>query len=183
MARNVDGAGCDQTGAKSFASEGTVQMRKLIPIGTAAPVTRRAIATLIGTIMLITGGLLIAPPASADVTHTYGPITENCSWGSCSWYLSRDATRKLHQMLEYDDAATVGAGGVCAVLGVATAGAALVPCGIVATMIRIQAEVVKKLVGDAVEDHGDRGACFKVTRSHVGTIYPSTNNGKLCKDR
>jgi hypothetical protein len=147
-------------------------------------ILRRRAAAMLGT-MAVTAGLSVATatPASA-AGFTEGPVTVNCSWGSCSYYLSRSGTRKLNQALELLGGAEKGGTAICTSIGLGSGGTAAAPCFVILAAVAGGGEVTKKLVADAVNDHPPNGACLKITKAHVpaGLVYPSTNNGKYCKD-
>jgi hypothetical protein len=116
---------------------------------------------------------------SAD---TIGPVTVNCGIVTCSAYLSRSATRSVHDATDGIDTPNVDIPSVaCEKLAELTAEAA--PVTFVACMAN--AMWVLEELKRAAEDHGDRGACLKVTFTKTrppAVTYWSTNNGQYCKD-
>jgi len=124
-------------------------------------------------------------PTKLDAT-TFGPVTINCGYVTCSAYLSRSVTRDAYQKSivlggGYAAAATV----ICAPLAVPP----LTPLGVAcAAAAAVQGPLIAQEISDAATQHGVRGACLKVTYTKpVGDIPPvitwwSTNNGKYCKD-
>ena len=123
-----------------------------------------------------------APEAQA--ASTYGPVTINCGYITCSAYLSRSATRAANEKL------TVGEGiyhvvtmEICDPLWVIPPLGAACDAG-----AAVQGGWIAQEIGDAATKHGPRGACLKVTYTKpVGNLPPSitwwsTNNGEYCRD-
>ncbi|WP_232663115.1 hypothetical protein [Pseudonocardia sp. TRM90224] len=115
---------------------------------------------------------------------TRGVVTVNCSVGSCSFYLSRAATKNLHER-EGDGAALLRylKDEVCHPLQenkpTAAAGAL---CALAVAKPAVETYVLRDNIRRAATEHGKKGACLKITVPHAPPIlYISTNNGKYCK--
>jgi hypothetical protein len=146
---------------------------------------RRIILLLTLAMAVLTASVTAAPAraSAAGVGGTRGAVTVNCSWGSCSYYLSRSATKEVNSRIDnYMAGGGAISGGVCLAIGAMTAVVGGVICGVGAAIGAGHAWVIRDQVKEAAETHGSRGACFKVTRSHAGTLWYSTNNGKFCKN-
>ncbi|KUL22724.1 hypothetical protein [Actinoplanes awajinensis] len=141
----------------------------------------RAVTVSALTLALAGAAALTATPAQA-VTRTQGAVTVNCGWKSCSYYVSRSATRELNSRLD----SYAGVGGavagtaVCAAVGAVTAviGGLICEAG-----MAVNGAVIRDQIKEAAETHGDRGACFQTTIAHGGLLrWYSTDNGKFCKN-
>jgi hypothetical protein len=146
-------------------------------------VKRTALALAVALSVFL-GAALVAPAPASAVGGSKGAVTVNCSWGSCSYYLSRSATKEVNARIDsYLNAGTaLSSGVVCVAIGAATAGLGGVICGVGVALAGADAAMARVMIKEAAETHGSRGACFKITRSHIGTRWYSTNNGKFCKD-
>jgi hypothetical protein len=124
--------------------------------------------------LAIVGSVAIATPPAQAKPQTYGAVTMNCGIASCSWYLSRSATKELNSRIKTDGGrigAAVSALGLCK-------SAHPIICFAVAANGALAAISIQ----EAAENHPPNGACFKITKSPVTPFYYSTNNGKYCKD-
>ena len=123
-----------------------------------------------------------APEAQA--ASTYGPVTINCGYITCSAYLSRSATRAANDELTAgDDIYHVVTVEICDPLWV------IPPLGAACEVVTAgQGVWIAEEIGDAATQHGPGGACLKVTYTKpVGNLPPSitwwsTNNGEYCRD-
>ena len=129
------------------------------------------------------GSLTKAPNAHATV----GPVTVNCSVGSCTLYLARGATRavaaKVRAMPELTSTLDQ-AEFACTVLGVVTEGVGPVACSAIAASYRDNVQAARKAVVQAAGEPG-KGACFAMKRSHfflTGQTTYLVRNGKYCHD-
>ena len=140
----------------------------------------RRVLTVLASVLLIGAGTSLFAPGAQAADLSVGALTVNCSWGSCSYYISRSGTKKLDRGLEWSNPAEIAAG-----LGCLATGPALAGCEAVAGVIALHAETYKVLIHRAVTEHGRDGACFKLTHAHLAPplqMYPSTNNGRFCKN-
>jgi hypothetical protein len=140
---------------------------------------KRGTAVVAVTAAIAAGTALVAPTASAS-PHTIGPVTENCGFASCSYYLSRSATKDLYAKSTVAGGAGAAFGGLmCLTLGFFPPAAAA--CGAV---VAVDGAWILQELADAATQHGSKGACFKMTEfaPTITGVYFSTNNGKFCKD-
>ena len=124
--------------------------------------------------------LVSAPSAYADDGLSLaGTVTKNCGVATCSYYLTRHDTKLLADFLAKRDwQANLAQVPVCAAVGAVTSAIGGVYCE--GTWIWVTEEVQR-----AANDHGDRGACLKLTYIPSNPPLPtywSTNNGQYCHD-
>ena len=151
---------------------------------------KRILVILSVTAAVVVSALLAAPTASAR-EFTRGAVTVNCSWGSCSYYVSRSATRELNSRIaELQGGGALTAATACGVAGSVLATPAVgVPAGLICGGA---AGVDGFRIADSIKQAADRsehppnGACFKATFPHgpQGVLYHwySTNNGRFCRN-
>lgn len=144
---------------------------------------KRGAAVLSAAAALAAASILTTPTANA-VDSSYGAVTTNCSWGSCSLYLSRSATKEVNSRIDALLAGgTATSAAVCTALGTFATPVAGAICGGAAAYGAVNGIAARDSIKEAAEAHGPGGACFKVTKAHVsGQPYYSTNNGRFCKN-
>jgi hypothetical protein len=136
------------------------------------------------SVLTIAVGAGITTTGTAEAKpQTIGAATVNCGIASCSLYVSRSATKEMHERAEILKAGGGGASTTaCGALAYATLPVAWVTGPACLGVMAVHGAWVLNTIQDAATRHGEDGACFKVTRSAVGTLYFSTNNGTHCKD-
>jgi len=140
------------------------------------------VATVAALIGALAGSAAVTATPAQAVTRTQGAVTINCSWGSCSYYLSRSATREVNSRMGSYTGLT-GFASVTAVCGAVGAVTALIGGLICEAGMLTNGAIIGDQIKEAAESHGARGACFKVTIAHGGIArWYSTNNGDFCKD-